>query len=175
MIETKEIFKDITDYEPYQISNFGRVLNKATGKFIKPAISQFGYHRVKLFQNRKRTYHSVHRLVALYFIDNPNGYPLVLHNNNIPYDNRVENLLWGTSSDNNIQAIKEGRRKSKIGVKRPDQSGENNPRAHFTNLQILVVRDAVKNGHSLTKIGRYFKTTKGTIWKIKAGYSYASV
>lgn len=63
----------------------------------------------------------------------------------------------------------------KKGIKLPHLSGENNARAIFTNIQISVVRDAINNGHSLTKIGKYFKTTKGTIWKIKAGYSYASV
>lgn len=54
-------------------------------------------------------------------------------------------------------------------------SGRLYSNSSFTKVQIAVIRDALSNGHSLTKIGKYFKTTKGTIWKIKSGYSWQSV
>lgn len=51
--------------------------------------------------NGKRKGELVHRLVALHFIDNPEGKPEVNHINHIRDDNRVENLEWVTKSENN--------------------------------------------------------------------------
>lgn len=57
----------------------------------------------------------VHRLVALAFIPNPNGYPIVCHKDNNPTNNKVENLYWGTQSDNMKQMVADNRqRKSKV-------------------------------------------------------------
>jgi len=42
----------------------------------------------------------VHRLVAIYFIDNPDNKREVNHKNLDRADNRAENLEWITSSDN---------------------------------------------------------------------------
>lgn len=51
--------------------------------------------------NGKRKNELIHRLVALHFIDNPEGKPEVNHINQIRDDNRVENLEWVTKSENN--------------------------------------------------------------------------
>ena len=71
-----EIWKDVIGYEGlYQVSNLGRV--KA---FAKKGLSQDkilscansnGYRMIYLRKNGKRSYHSVHRLVAKAFIPNP--------------------------------------------------------------------------------------------------------
>jgi hypothetical protein len=53
--------------------------------------------------------------------------------------------------------------------------GKPHHRSTFSILHIHVIREALNMGYSLGSIGRYFKTTKGTIWKIKSGYSWRSV
>ena len=50
----------------------------------------------------------VNRLVAEAFIPNPNNKLVVCHRNNIKSDNRVENLYWGTVSENTQQAVDDG-------------------------------------------------------------------
>ena len=53
---------------------------------------------------------SIHRLMALTFIPNPEGKKYVCHINDDKTNYLLENLMWGTTSENN---------KGKI-VKRPD-------------------------------------------------------
>lgn len=50
----------------------------------------------------------VHRLVAEAFIPNPDNLPNVLHWNDVPDDNRVENLRWGTQQDNIRDIVRNG-------------------------------------------------------------------
>ena len=56
-----------------------------------------GYMVVRIFKKNYR----VHRLVAETFIPNPENKPFIDHINRIKTDNRVENLRWVTSQENN--------------------------------------------------------------------------
>lgn len=52
-----------------------------------------------LEHNKKMFY--VHRLVGMTFLPNPDNLPEINHINQIKDDNRVENLAWVSSKDNN--------------------------------------------------------------------------
>ena len=101
----KEEWRDIKDYEGlYQISNLGRVksLNynrTKKEKILKPRNSQ-GYLHVTLVKNSKCKGFTVHRLVAMHFIENPNNYPEVNHKDENKQNNKVENLEWCTDKYN---------------------------------------------------------------------------
>lgn len=97
-----ETWKDIKGYPGYQISNLGRIWSVKSHKYLSPFTNNRGYKVINIIAiNGKRKGELIHRLVALAFIDNPEGKPEVNHINHIRDDNRVENLEWVTHSENN--------------------------------------------------------------------------
>lgn len=70
------------------------------GKIIKPGVLNSGYQVVWLSVAGKTSAVTVHRLVALAFLPNPNGYKDINHINGNKKDNRIENIEWVSRSMN---------------------------------------------------------------------------
>ena len=110
-----EIWKDIPGFEGlYQASNRGNIksLDKYVGykdtgtalrkgKILSPKVTNTGYLEVVLMKNNVRCCRRVHRLVAITFIPNSFNYPCINHINEVKTDNRIENLEWCNSKQNN--------------------------------------------------------------------------
>lgn len=115
-----EIWKDIKGYEGlYQVSSEGRVksLNyKRTReeKILKAGIQQQGYQHVVLSKEGKVTTFRVHRLVCQAFknLDINDKKAVILHRDNNPSNNTLDNLEVGDQSENILQAFREGRKKA---------------------------------------------------------------
>lgn len=143
----EEIFKPIfiNGIETqYAISNKGNVRNSKTGKILRPEVSNCGYLRVGMYyvKDNKR-YHihgSVHRLVAIAFIPNPDNLPEVNHKDGNKTHNWVENLEWSSSSDNDYHAYATGLKKKIYG--------EN---SHLHKYS----RDAIEKACKLMESGKY--------------------
>ena len=109
-----EIWKDIPEYEGfYQVSSLGRVKslchtfkmknNKTFNvkeKILQPILQKTGYYTFNLCKNTKRKCHSLHRLIATSFIENPLMYTCVNHKDEIKTNNSLDNLEWCTKSYN---------------------------------------------------------------------------
>ena len=100
-----EIWKDIEGYPNYQISTMGRVRSLGNNKTRKEKILKScklnnGYLIVNLYKEGKVKKHTIHRLVAQTFLDNPNNLPEVNHKDEDKTNNRVENLEWCTQQYN---------------------------------------------------------------------------
>jgi len=115
----------IKNYPKYQICSNGDILSLVRKeKKMKPVISHKGYYRVMLYnESKKRTHYSVHRLVALAFLPNPEKKPEVNHKNGIKTDNRAENLEWVTSSENVQHFYKLGGKNPNLGKFGKDNHG----------------------------------------------------
>ena len=90
----------IEGYENYLIFEDGKVINTDTGIERKPSLRKYGYYCIVLCKNNKQKHFSIHRLIALAFIPNPDNKPCVDHINRDRKDNRIENLRWVTKSEN---------------------------------------------------------------------------
>ncbi|QNQ80796.1 NUMOD4 domain-containing protein [Lactobacillus sp. PV034] len=91
-------WKKIDGYDgKYLISNTGLVMNNKM-KILKQQINRLGEHRVALFDSKKiRHSHLVHRLVATYFVPNPNNFKTVIHLDGDITNNKARNLKWDNS------------------------------------------------------------------------------
>lgn len=88
-----ETWKDVPDYEGiYQVSNLGNV--RSRNKTLTPGIATNGYPLVTLSKNGKTKSFTVHKLVALAFIPNPNNLKCINHKDECRTNNRVDNLEW---------------------------------------------------------------------------------
>lgn len=105
-----EIWKNIEEATNYEVSNLGNVRNTKSGQILNPGVSGNGYKQVslKMKDNNKFMKRYVHRLVATYFLPNPDNKREVNHRNLDRTDNRVENLEWITSSDNQKHKYENG-------------------------------------------------------------------
>lgn len=91
------------------VSNSGRVKSLLrNGRILKPTQDSKGYLRLRVTINREKRSYKVHRLVAMAFVDNPDGKPQVNHINGDKTDNRASNLEWVTNKENAHHAIKNG-------------------------------------------------------------------
>ena len=104
-----EHWKQLLDYPSYEISDLGRIRNKATGVVLKP-MDDRGYLRVNLYKNGKLYRKSIHRQVLLTFMpsDDPENKWQVNHKDGNKKNNRLSNLEWCTPSENTKHAIKTG-------------------------------------------------------------------
>lgn len=95
----QEEWKQIEEAPRYYVSNKGRIAyiprnGKAKYKFAKISLNNNIALVSLYFRNGKHATRSVAKLVATYFIDNPDNYQQVVHINNNPLDNSVTNLEW---------------------------------------------------------------------------------
>ena len=102
----KEIYKSISGYENYLVSNTGRILslnymNSGRIKELKQKLNKYGYYEVTLCKFNKRKSRLVSTIVAETFIENPMQKPKVIHISENKLDNSVENLMWAYESEKN--------------------------------------------------------------------------
>ena len=111
MLENKEIWKDCKGYEgKYQVSNFGRVWSVCKQQYKSQREDKDGYYRVTLIaKNGKSKVEMVHRLVALAFLNKPDGYNVVNHLDSNIHNNRADNLEWTNVQGNTKHGYDHGR------------------------------------------------------------------
>lgn len=120
-----EEWRDVPGYEgKYWVSSFGRIKNRNI--IMKPFRCTNGYLTACFWKNNKQTKILLHRLVALVFIPNPNGYNEINHIDEDKTNNHIENLEWCTRQYNqNYGGVREKISKANSGKVRDDAYRKN--------------------------------------------------
>lgn len=142
-----EEWRSVKDFDNYEVSNLGQVRNKKTGRILKPACCG-GYLSVGLSRKGKTSSHRVHQLVALSFIDNPENKPQVNHIDKDGTNNKLSNLEWSTSAENNAHKFLTLKQK--------------------TNQNLKVWRVDIQTG---SKLELYNSIYGAAVWCVENGYS----
>ena len=136
-----EVWSVITwkDFTNYEVSNLGRIRHMVT-KRIKSQFLGSGYLCVTLcrWEGRKvRHRYRVHRLVALAFCDNPNGYDTVDHEDEVKINNCWLNLRWMDNSENSSRSNL-NRAKTYRRTRRMSEEEAVSLRLEFESLNITI-------------------------------------
>ncbi len=142
-----EEWRELTINNNYEISSLGKVRNKKTNRILKAA-NKGGYSTVGLSLNGKTKSYSVHQLVGLCFIDNPEKKPHINHLDKNGLNNSVDNLEWCTAAENNAHKL------LTLEVK--------------TNQNLKIWRVDVETD---TKLQLYNSIKEAGIWCVENGYS----
>ncbi|NFH40708.1 hypothetical protein FC977_13665 [Clostridium sporogenes] len=120
------------------------MIGVSSGKILKQRLNEDGYKVVTLGKGELgRTSKTVHRLVALLFIDNPKNYPEVNHKDFDRANNVFTNLEWTTHKENIDYTIKANRH---ISCDKDKLKGKNNP--NYNNHKLS---EKYKNNPKLSK------------------------
>jgi hypothetical protein len=107
----KEQWRSVAGFEGlYEVSDMGRVrsLHRVEPRVLKPGSIHTGHLMVWLCSGGTRKAVTIHRLVLQTFVGScPEGHECC-HRDGNPTNNRVENLYWGTRSQNVLDAVRHG-------------------------------------------------------------------
>lgn len=158
----EEIWKPVyrTDLaHVFEVSTWGRarrVDGRARTAFFIPFGGKGGYKQF-FFRAEGVTWQPlVHRLVAMTFLENPNNLPEVHHRDSDKENNRLDNLQWVTSSQNQLLTIRDY----------PKRIGEGHYLSKLTEVQVREIRQRYSAREGLTSISRRFGISTTAAWNV---------
>lgn len=164
-----EIWKEICGFEGlYSASNLGRIrkepckiyygdhrgYREEPQKIKKQTLRPTGYYFVTISKERKRFGLSVHRLIAWAFLGKQENGIEVRHIDGNKKNNNINNLCYGTKSDNMRDSIKH----------RTFSMSEWHPCAKLTNEQVKEIKES---NEYYKDIGKRFDIHPHTVHKLR--------
>ena len=175
-INENEVWLPIKDYENYMVSNLGRIKSlekivkrkrngdfKTKDKILKIQTNRYGYSYVTLYKNKKPKIFSIHQLVSINFIPNPNNYKYVNHKDENKSNNCVDNLEWCDVKYNNCYGSRRSRVKQKTAKKINQYDLEGNFVKTWDSLSDAI--KFYKNIHIVDVCRGRRKKCMGYIWR----------
>lgn len=132
-------YKPVPGYEDnyYLDPKNMQVVNKKTGRPLKPQTDKGGYKEVQLWKNNKGRHKYLHRLFAEAYIPNPDNLPNINHKDEDPSNYSLDNLEWCTQSYNQQYGTVNERRGPKISNARKGKPG--NPNAGHKARPVIAI------------------------------------
>lgn len=158
------IWSQVPNHNGYYVSKDGRVLSvkKKTPIIMKQISSKDGHKYVFMYDNGKMKKIWVHQAVLMAWDRFPNPGEETRHLNDIPDDNRLENLCWGTRLEN----AEDKRRNGGLPI------GEKSGRHKLTEKQVLEIREKFSGDKSSTDLSKEYGLSKNSILEIVNGKTW---
>lgn len=158
-VNSGEQWRAVVGYEDsYEVSDLGRV--RRNGKILKDRQSSRGYRAVSLYKNCESRNWYVHRLVLFAFRGAPRAGQQARHfPDGDPANNRLDNLLWGTSLENHVDQRIHG----------TVLTGEKNPHAKLDDFDARCILRLRQLGMPCQVIGNFFAISTAQVSRIGRG------
>jgi hypothetical protein len=158
----------------YEVSDLGNVrsvdrmichangsLHRHAGRVLRPTANNKGYLSIGLqdAQAGRKSFCTVHRLVAAAFLENPEGLPEVNHKDGCKLNCAANNLEWVSSSANSLHAAQHG-----LSHKRT-----------LTDEQVSEILSRHSAGEAKKALARAYGVDPKTIRSIVSGETYSWV
>lgn len=164
-----KVFKIIKDYPNYAISRCGAVINirneNVMQHLLRGASTTTDYYYVGISNDVRVKKYLVHRLIAEYWIPNPDNKSSVNHKDGNKHNNHISNLEWVTRSENQRHAITTGLK----------GKGDLLYNSELTEDDVHLVCKHLVDGWLIVDIANKFSVSKDIIRKIRAGDTYFHV
>lgn len=163
-VQGLEKWRPVVGFRGYLVSNLGRVFSNRSDKCLKPQPSGSGHLRVAFRRNGRTHLELVHRVVLLAFVGPcPEGKES-LHADDVPANNRLGNLRWGTRSENRHDAV---RNEKMRGGKQRGQA--------LVRTQVREIKRRLRAKVPVSRIARAYRVSRTTIKKIADGRLWRDV
>ena len=150
----KEVWRSIPGWKRYEVSSFGRTRKLNTSRdpyYQKPMVEKtHPYFTVDLSEGKRKKRYTIHKLVAIAFIDRPKQKKNISvdHIDNNPHNNHLRNLRWITQSENIQRAYDQGRKQR--------NQGSTNGQSKLSEEKVLKIRSLLKTSALRTDIAKQF-------------------
>lgn len=153
------MWKECSVCSNYEVSKYGDVRNKQTGKILKQKLDKSNCLMVNLSLGKrgKAKYFIVARLVAQAFVPNPNNLPWVRHIDGNVINNEAYNLEWVDAKWS------------------PQSRKEHSYNSKLTKEQVQYCRDVYKprdKQYGLTPLAKKFNVSNSTMSYVLNNITY---
>ena len=161
-----EIWKDISGFPQYEVSNLGRIRSLKFGalRIMHPKTKLNGYLEITMSIGNKQTTKLVHRLVAVAFLVPDPSRSTVNHLDGNKTNNKDSNLCWSTLVENNAHSAHK-------------RIAANNPRRamKLTAEKVREIRKAHATGEISSVIAKRFGISPCTVRNLAFGRSWKAL